>query len=65
MLDEKLDTGLEGEKPTLILVEESVEESVDFQDGLEQTIEPRKQHFLEQLQQHLFKLPEDFKFMPL
>ncbi|MCG8367277.1 MAG: hypothetical protein MJA27_28555 [Pseudanabaenales cyanobacterium] len=62
VLDEKLDAALEGKKLTLILVEESVEESVEFQDSLKQTIEPRKQHFLEQLQQHSFKLPEDYKF---
>ena len=58
VLDEKLDAALEGKKLTLILVEDSVE----FPDSLEQPIEPRKQRFLEQLQQHSFKLSENYKF---
>jgi len=58
ILNEKLDAALEGKKLTLILVEDSAE----LQNSLEQTLEPRKQRFLEQLQQHSFKLPKDYKF---
>ncbi|MEB3213681.1 MAG: hypothetical protein VKL39_20195 [Leptolyngbyaceae bacterium] len=58
VLDEKLDTALEGKKLTLILVEDSTTAPND----VKRTLEPRKQRFLEQLQQHSFKLPEDYKF---
>ena len=58
VLDEKLDAALEGKKLALILVEAATES----EDNIEQTLEPRKQRFLEQLQQHSFKLPEDYRF---
>jgi predicted DNA-binding antitoxin AbrB/MazE fold protein len=58
VLDEKLDAALEGKKIALILVEAATESK----DDIEQTLEPRKQRFLEQLQQHSFKLPEDYRF---
>ena len=58
VLDEKLDLALEGKRLTLILVEDST----DFSTGVAQTLEPRKQRFLVQLQQHSFKLPEDYQF---
>lgn len=58
VLDEKLDAALEGKKLTLILVEDST----DLQTDPEQPLEPRKQRFLEQLQQHSFKLPEGYSF---
>ena len=58
VLDEKLDTALEGQKLTLILIEDATRLS----NSVEQTSEPRKQRFLEQLKQHSFKLPEDYTF---
>lgn len=58
VLDEKLDAALEGKKITLILVEDSME----LQDDVKQPLEPRKQRFLQQLRQHSFKVPEDYKF---
>lgn len=58
VLDEKLDAALEGKKLFLVLVDESTQ----LQSGETQILEPRKQRFLEQLQQHSFKLPENYKF---
>jgi predicted DNA-binding antitoxin AbrB/MazE fold protein len=58
VLDEKLDQSLEGRKLTLILVKDFAE----LQDDVEQVLEPRKQLFLEQLQQHSFRLPEEYQF---
>jgi hypothetical protein len=58
VLDEKLDIALEGKRLTLILVEDST----DFPTSAAQTLEPRKQQFLAQLQQHSFKLPKDYQF---
>jgi hypothetical protein len=58
VLDEKLDTALEGRRLTLILVKDSAE----LQDDVEPILEPRKQRFLEQLQQHSFELPKDYRF---
>ena len=56
VLDEKLDTALEGKKLTLILVE--AESS--SQSELEQKERTRK--FLEWAQQYSAKLPPDYKF---
>lgn len=56
ILDEKLDTALEGKKLTLILVEAESHS----QPGLEQTERTRK--FLEWAQQYSAKLPTDYKF---
>ncbi|MBD2082383.1 hypothetical protein [Leptolyngbya sp. FACHB-17] len=58
MLDEKLDAALEGKKLFLVLIEESPQ----LQSNDTQNLEPRKQRFLEQLQQYSFKLPEDYEF---
>ncbi|NJN86990.1 MAG: hypothetical protein HC881_12725 [Leptolyngbyaceae cyanobacterium SL_7_1] len=58
VLDEKLDAALEGKKLTVILVEDSAVQ----EDGTGQLLEQRKEQFLEQLQQHSFKLPKDYKF---
>lgn len=58
VLDEKLDAALEGKKLFLVLIDETTQ----LQSDDTQTLEPRKQHFLEQLQQYSFKLPEDYKF---
>jgi predicted DNA-binding antitoxin AbrB/MazE fold protein len=58
ILDEKLDAALEGKKLRIVVLEDANEPKE--QDG--QTLEPRKRHFLEQLKQHSFKLPEDYKF---
>ena len=56
ILDEKLDTALEGKKLTLILVE--AESS--SQSELEQ--KERTRNFLEWAQQYSAKLPPDYKF---
>ena len=58
VLDEKLDTALEGQKLTLILIEDAAQ----LPNDAGQSLEPRKQRFLEQLQQYFFKLPKDYKF---
>ncbi|APB35040.1 hypothetical protein GlitD10_2697 [Gloeomargarita lithophora Alchichica-D10] len=58
ILDEKLDIALEGKKLRIVVLEDTNEPKE--QDG--QTLELRKRRFLEQLQQHSFKLPEDYKF---
>ncbi|MDG2989873.1 hypothetical protein L3556_02825 [Candidatus Synechococcus calcipolaris G9] len=58
VLDEKLDAALEGKKLRIVVLEDTNESKE--QD--EQTLESRKQRFLEQLKQHSFKLPEDYKF---
>jgi predicted DNA-binding antitoxin AbrB/MazE fold protein len=57
-LDEKLDTALEGRKLRIIVLGDVVK----AEDEGDQVLEPRKQRFLEQLQQHSFTLPEDYKF---
>jgi hypothetical protein len=58
VLDEKLDDALEGQKLTLILVKDSANLSKNPKNSLE----TRKQVFLEQLQKQSFRLPEDYKF---
>ncbi|NJO76395.1 MAG: hypothetical protein HC833_23195 [Leptolyngbyaceae cyanobacterium RM1_406_9] len=58
VLDEKLDAALEGKKLRIVVLEDINE--LEEQDG--QTLELRKRRFLEQLKQHSFKLPEDYKF---
>lgn len=58
VLDEKLDAALEGKKLRVMLLDDSDEEVIET----EQTLEPRKQRFPEQLQQHSFKLPENYVF---
>ena len=58
VLDEKLDAALEGKKLRVMVLDNSDEEAIE----MEQTLEPRKQRFLERLQQHSFKLPEDYVF---
>jgi|688.fasta_scaffold71704_4 predicted DNA-binding antitoxin AbrB/MazE fold protein len=58
VLDEKLDAALEGKKLRIVVLEDINEPKE--QD--EQTLESRKRRFLEQLKQHSFKLPEDYKF---
>jgi len=57
ILDEKLDAALEGQKLTLILVEEPVAST-----STETNLEERKQKFLEKLKTYSIKLPEDYKF---
>ncbi|MCU0566309.1 MAG: hypothetical protein MUF49_06905 [Oculatellaceae cyanobacterium Prado106] len=58
VLDEKLDASLEGKKLRIVVLEDA-----DQQRGKDrQPVELRKQRFLEQLQQHSFKLPEDYHF---
>ena len=57
VLDEKLDSTLQGHKITLILVEDSA--------GNHQTeidLEERKRRFIEQLRTYSIKVPEDYKF---
>jgi hypothetical protein len=56
VLDEKLDTALEGKKLTLILVE------ADFSSQAELEQSERTQHFLKWAQQYSAKLPPDYKF---
>ncbi|APB35036.1 hypothetical protein GlitD10_2693 [Gloeomargarita lithophora Alchichica-D10] len=56
ILDEKLDTALEGKKLTLILVEAESSSHAE----LEQQERTRK--FLEWAQQYSAKLPPDYKF---
>jgi predicted DNA-binding antitoxin AbrB/MazE fold protein len=56
-LDEKLDAALEGKKLRIIVLE-----ALEAGDQGEQILEPRKQRFLEQLQQHSFTLPENYQF---
>ncbi len=58
VLDEKLDSALEGKKLKIVVLDNSDEEVIEA----EQSLEPRKQRFLEQLQQHSFKLPENYVF---
>lgn len=58
ILDEKLDTSLEGKKFKVVVLEDTNEPK----EQNEQTLESRKRRFLEQLKQHSFKLPEDYKF---
>jgi len=57
-LDEKLDAAMEGEKLRIIVLEDVTEVE---NEGV-QALELRKQRFLEQLQQHSFKLPASYKF---
>jgi predicted DNA-binding antitoxin AbrB/MazE fold protein len=57
-LDEKLDAAMEGRKLRIIVLEDVTEAK---EEG-DQALEPRKQRFLEQLQQHSFILPEGYKF---
>ena len=57
-LDEKLDAALEGRKLRIIVLEDVTE----AEDEGDQALEPRKQRFLEQLQQHSFTLPESYKY---
>lgn len=57
VLDEKLDTALEGQKLTLILVEDSQASS-----STETDLEERKKKFLEKLKTYSIKLPENYKF---
>ena len=57
ILDEKLDSALEGKKLTLILVEETFSSE---QDGV--YLEERKRQLLEKLKTSSIKLPEDYKF---
>jgi hypothetical protein len=57
VLDEKLDTALEGRKFTLILVEDAAMASQDETD-----VADRKRNFFEKLQNYSVKLPEDYKF---
>lgn len=60
VLDEKLDSALEGKKLTLILIEDS--ESSDQADrGVFDDAE-RKRRFLGKLKTYSIKLPEDYKF---
>lgn len=58
ILDEKLDTALEGKKLRIVVLEDTSE----LKDQTEKNLEPRKQRFLEQLKHHSFKLPEDYRF---
>ena len=58
VLDEKLDATLEGKKLRIVVLEDTDE----LKEKDVQTLESRKQRFLEQLQQHSFKLPEDYQF---
>jgi predicted DNA-binding antitoxin AbrB/MazE fold protein len=58
VLDEKLDAALEGKKLRVMVLDDSDEEVIE----MEQTLEPRKQRFLEQLQQHSFKFPKNYVF---
>jgi predicted DNA-binding antitoxin AbrB/MazE fold protein len=60
VLDEKLDAALEGQKLTLILVEESKESAPLEQ--IEVDLEERKRRFLEKSKQYSAKLPPDYKF---
>ncbi|MEB3882419.1 hypothetical protein [Lyngbya sp. CCY1209] len=57
ILDEKLDSALEGQKLTLMLVE-------DAESSAQSEMEPkeRTQKFLEWAQQYSAKLPPDYKF---
>jgi len=57
ILDEKLDSALEGKKLTLMLVE-------DAESSAQSEMEPkeRTQKFLEWAQQYSAKLPADYKF---
>lgn len=57
-LDEKLDAAMEGRKLRIIVLEDVTEVEHEADQGLE----PRKQRFLEQLQQHSFTLSEGYKF---
>ena len=57
VLDEKLDTALEGRKFTLILVEDAAMASQDETD-----VADRKRNFFEKLQNYSVILPEDYKF---
>ena len=56
VLDEKLDTALEGQKLTLILVEAESSSPLE----IEQT--GRTQRFMEWAQQYSAKLPSDYQF---
>ncbi|PSB62998.1 hypothetical protein C7B61_13865, partial [filamentous cyanobacterium CCP1] len=58
VLDEKLDATLEGKKLRIVVLEDTDE----LKGKDTQTLEPRKRRFLEQLQQHSFKLSEDYQF---
>jgi predicted DNA-binding antitoxin AbrB/MazE fold protein len=58
VLDEKLDATLEGKKLRIVVLEDTDE----LKGKDTQTLESRKQRFLEQLQQHSFQLPEDYQF---
>ncbi|PZV12575.1 MAG: hypothetical protein DCF21_15400 [Leptolyngbya sp.] len=57
LLDEKLDTALEGKKLTLILVEDA-----DTASQSEVDLEEHKRQFFEWSQQYAAKLPPDYKF---
>lgn len=58
ILDERLDVALEGKRLRIFVLDDTSEPK----EQNEQTLELRKQLFLEQLKQHSFKLPEDYKF---
>jgi predicted DNA-binding antitoxin AbrB/MazE fold protein len=58
VLDEKLDAALEGKILKVVVLDDADEKVTEEK----QTLEPRKQRFLEQLQQHSFKLPDDYVF---
>jgi hypothetical protein len=60
VLDEKLDAALEGQKLTLILVEDSKE--LDQPQQTEVEHDERKRRFLEESKQYSAKLPPDYKF---
>jgi hypothetical protein len=55
---EKLDAALEGKILKVVVLDDADEKVTEEK----QTLEPRKQRFLEQLQQHSFKLPDDYGF---
>lgn len=57
ILDEKLDSALEGKKLTLMLVEEAESSARSEMEPKERT-----QKFLEWAQQYSAKLPPDYKF---
>lgn len=57
VLDEKLDTSLEGKKLTLVLVEDS-----DASARSELEAKDRKQQFFEKAATYSIKLPEDYQF---
>lgn len=59
VLDEKLDPILEGQKVSLILIENP--DSVSGSNS-EIDMEERRQKFLEEAQKYSAKLPEDYKF---